>query len=118
MDLCFAGLMIRGETLELKDLNAAFTDPQTISIAYFQASLLVDYFVKTFGDEGLHKLLRAYGQGLETDAALKAALNTDFDALQSGFDQAMDGRFGALQAALKGPESAELMRASVEGLQV
>jgi tetratricopeptide (TPR) repeat protein len=118
MDLTFAGLMNRGETLKLKDLNAAFTNPQTISIAYFQASLLVDYFVKTFGDEGLHKLLRAYGQGLETDAALKAALNTDFDALQDGFDQAMDRRFGALRAALKGPDDAELLRAPVEGLQL
>jgi Flp pilus assembly protein TadD len=118
MDLVFAGLMNRGETLKLKDLNAAFTNPQTISIAYFQASLLVDYFVKTFGDEGLHKLLRAYGQGLETDAALKAALNTDFDTLQGGFDQAMDSRFGALRAALKGPGGPELLRASVDALQV
>jgi tetratricopeptide (TPR) repeat protein len=118
MDLVFAGLMNRGETLKLKDLNAAFTNPQTISIAYFQASLLVDYVVKTFGDEGLHKLLRTYGQGLETDAALKAALNTDFDTLQGGFDQAMDGRFGALRAALKGPGSPELLRASVDALQV
>jgi tetratricopeptide (TPR) repeat protein len=118
MDLTFAGLMNRGETLKLKDLNAAFTNPQTISIAYFQASLLVDYVVKTFGDEGLHKLLRTYGQGLETDAALKAALNTDFDTLQGGFDQAMDGRFGALRAALKGPGSPELLRASVDALQV
>jgi tetratricopeptide (TPR) repeat protein len=118
MDLVFAGLMNRGETLKLKDLNAAFTNPQTISIAYFQASLLVEYFVKTFGDEGLHKLLRAYGQGLETDAALKAALSTDFDDLQGGFDQAMDRRFGALRAALKGPDDAELLRAPVEALQV
>ncbi len=118
MDLVFAGLMNRGETLKLKDLNAAFTNPQTISIAYFQASLLVDYFVKTFGDDGLHKLLRAYGQGLETDAALKAALNTDFDGLQGGFDQAMDRRFGALRAALKGPDGAELQRASVDALRV
>jgi tetratricopeptide (TPR) repeat protein len=118
MDLVFAGLMNRGETLKLRDLNAAFTNPQTISIAYFQASLLVDYFVKTFGDDGLHKLLRAYGQGLETDAALKTALNTDFDTLQGGFDQAMDSRFGALRTALKGPDNAELLRASVEGLQV
>src|SRR5260221_1826469 len=117
MDLVFAGLMNRGETLKLRDLNAAFTNPQTISIAYFQASLLADYFVKTFGDEGLQKLQRAYGQGLETDAALKTALNTDFDTLQGGFDQAMDSRFGALRVALKGPDNAELLRSSVQGLQ-
>ena len=28
----------------------------------------------TYGDDGLHKLLRAYGEGLDTDAALKTAL--------------------------------------------
>ena len=52
--------------------NAGFTDPQTIILAYFQASLLVDHIVDTYGDDGLHKLLRAYGEGLDTDAAMQA----------------------------------------------
>ena len=55
---------------------------------------------RRYGDGGLHKLLRAYGQGLDTDAALKAALDTDFDQLQAGFDQAIERRFGSLRRAL------------------
>ena len=66
MDVGFAGMLNGGETLKLRDLNAAFTNPKTISVAYFQASLLVEHLVATFGDTGLHKLLRSYGQGLES----------------------------------------------------
>jgi tetratricopeptide (TPR) repeat protein len=104
MDVSFAVLLNRGETLALADLNAAFTDPRTISLAYYQASLLVEYMVKTFGDEGLHRLLRAYGQGLDSDEALRAALNTSFDEMQDGFDRMLAERFRDLQAAMQGPE--------------
>jgi tetratricopeptide (TPR) repeat protein len=107
MDLTFAGMLNRGETLKLRDLNAAFTDPRTISLAYFQASLLVDYIVQTFGDAGLHRLLKAYGEGLETELALKAALETDFDKLQTGFDRALEQSFGKLRAALDMPKEAK-----------
>ncbi len=63
MDMEFASMLNRKETLKLQDLNAAFTDPRTISLAYFEASLLVEHIVATYGDAGLHKLLRAYGTG-------------------------------------------------------
>src|SRR5260221_6584176 len=39
MDVMFAGLLNRGETIKLKDLNAAFQSPKTITLAYYQASL-------------------------------------------------------------------------------
>lgn len=104
MDVQFASMLNTGETLKLKDLNSAFTDPKTISLAYFQASLLVEHLVALYGDEGLHRLLRAYGEGLETEAALTKALDTDFDRLQTTFDQAMEKRFGAMRAALAPPE--------------
>ncbi len=58
---------------KLRDLNAAFQDPKTISLAYYQASLLVDHLMTAYGQDGLNKLLRTYGQGLDTDASLKAA---------------------------------------------
>jgi tetratricopeptide (TPR) repeat protein len=103
MDMQFASMLNRDETLKLKDLNSAFTDPRKISLAYFQASLLVEHLVATFGDAGLHKLLRAYGQGLDTDAALKSALNSDLDSLQGGFDQTLDRMFGKLRQALQLP---------------
>lgn len=117
MDLAFAGMMNRGETLKLRNLNAAFTDPRTISLGYFQASLLVDHLVRTFGDEGLHRLLRAYGQGLETDAALKSALNTDFDELQVGFDRMIEEMFGKYRAALKVEDKVDPTKMTLDALR-
>src|SRR6476646_8635440 len=102
MDVTFAGMLNRGETLKLHDLNEAFTNPKTISLAYFQASLLVDELVTQFGEAGLRKLLRTYALGLDTDAALKTALNTDFDQLQVGYDQSIEKTFGSMRRAFDG----------------
>jgi tetratricopeptide (TPR) repeat protein len=117
-DMMFASMVNNGETIPLKDLNAAFTDPRKISIAYFQASVLVDHLVKTYGDAALHTLLRAYGKGLDSDAAMKEAYDTTLESLQAGFDETVEARFGAMRRALKAPEGEELMKSSVESLQV
>src|SRR3954463_13910260 len=107
MDITFAGMLNRGETLKLRDLNSAFQNPKTISLAYFQASLLVEHLVNAFGDAGLRKLVRAYAQGIDTDAALKAALDTDLDQLQVGFDQTIEKMFGTMRRAMAMPEGVE-----------
>jgi len=87
-------------------------------LAYYEASLLVEHIVATYGDDGLHKLLRSYGQGLDTDAALKAALSTDLDSMQAGFDQTLDREFGKLRAALELPDKdMQLTKMSPEQLQ-
>jgi tetratricopeptide (TPR) repeat protein len=118
MDVEYAAMLNRGETLKLTNLNAAFTNPRTISLAYYQASLLVEHLVDTYGDEGLHKLLRAYGQGLDTDAALKASLDTDLGQLQGGFDKTMDRIFGKMRLALKEPpEDVSLPKLPLEELK-
>jgi tetratricopeptide (TPR) repeat protein len=103
MEIQFASMLERGETLALKDLNAGFTNPKTISLAYYEASLLVEHLVTAFGDAAVRKLLRAYGEGLDTTMALKTALDTDFDQLQVGFDQSLDRVFGNLRRALAAP---------------
>src|SRR5215510_9858083 len=87
MDIEFAESMNKDETIKLKDLNAAFRDPRKINMAYFQGSVVVDYIIEKYGAAGLNKLLHAYGQGLDTDAAMKASLGTDFSQMQSGFDE-------------------------------
>src|SRR5260221_11324126 len=104
MDVAFAGMMNRGEVLKLKDLNAGFTNPKTASLAYFEAALLVEHLEMAFGQGGMNKLVRIFGQGLDTDAALKAALNTDFDQLQVGFDETLERMYGATRKALVVPD--------------
>jgi tetratricopeptide (TPR) repeat protein len=117
MDLEFAGMLNRGEAIKLRDLNAAFQNPKLISIAYFQGSLVVQHLAATYGDAGLRKLVRAYADGVDTDAALKSALNTNFDQLQAGFDQMLEQRFGEMRKALTPPENAEVLRMPVEMLK-
>jgi tetratricopeptide (TPR) repeat protein len=107
MDLMYAGLLNRGETLKLTDLNAAFQNPKTITLAYYEGSLVVEHIVAAHGQAGLNKLLRSFAQGLDTDAALKAALNTDFEQMQAGFDQTVEQKFGAMRKAMAMPEGAE-----------
>jgi tetratricopeptide (TPR) repeat protein len=107
MDVAFAGMLNRGETLKLRDLNSAFTNPKTINLAYFEASLLVEHIVSAHGDAGLRKLVRTFANGVDTDAALKAALNTDLDQMQVGFDQTIERMFGPMRRAMAVPEGAE-----------
>jgi cellulose synthase operon protein C len=117
MDVEFAGLLDRGETLKLKELNAAFQNPKLISIAYFQASLLVDHIVSSYGDAGLRKLVRSYSRGVDTDAALKEALDTDFDQMQAGFDKTVDRLFAGLRGVVNAPKGIDLPAMPLEDLR-
>ena len=46
MEVPFAIAMERGQVLKLKDLNSGFTKPDTIALAYYQASLLVGHITR------------------------------------------------------------------------
>jgi tetratricopeptide (TPR) repeat protein len=117
-EVMYANLMNRGETIKLKELNAAFQSPQLIGIGYYQASLLVNHIVERFGHEGLRKLVSIHAKGMDDEAGLEAALGIDFDDLQTSFDAAMEKRFGAMRAALKAPgEGSELFKMNVEMLR-
>ncbi len=102
-DLEFATNLNRGDVLSLRDLNGGFSRPETISIAYFQASVLVEHIIDAYGESTIYDLLRAYGDGLDTEAALDR-VGLDFDTLQASFDVAMEARFGALGRAMESPE--------------
>ena len=103
-DMEFAGAIAQNEVTKLKDLNDSFQNPKLISISYFEASLLVDHIVQTFGDEGLHKLVRAYARGVDTETALNTELGTSLEGMQPGFDRYLEQRFGAAARALAPPK--------------
>ena len=102
-DLGFATALNEGNVLSLRDLNGGFSRPETISMAYFQASVLVEHIVDEYGESTIHELLRAYGDGLETEAALER-VGLDFDTLQASFDAAVEVGFGDLRRAMQGPD--------------
>jgi cellulose synthase operon protein C len=101
MEVPFALALERGRVLKLADLNSGFTKPDTIALAYYQASLLVEHIVKTRGEAALRTLVRTYADGVENDAAIKTALGMSIDELQGTFDTMLEQRFGAARAALR-----------------
>ena len=107
MIVSFAQAMNSDKVLKVRDLNDGFTDPELISLAYFESSLLVEHLAAAYGEASLRTLLRAYGKGLEGDAALKEAFNATADQIQSSFDAKLEKDFGSIRRALKTPEVAQ-----------
>ena len=97
----FAEALNREQVLPLRDLNSGFRRPDLISLSYFQASVLVEHLIERHGEPALQTLIRAYGDGLETEAALER-IGLDFDRLQASFDEAVAEEFGPLRRALAG----------------
>jgi tetratricopeptide (TPR) repeat protein len=104
MDIPFARFLDQGKALKIRDLNSGFSSSQTISYAYYQASLLVEHIVDSYGQRNLRALVAAYGDGSDTEAAIKKALGIDIDELQKSFDDMLDKRYAVLRRALKVPE--------------
>jgi tetratricopeptide (TPR) repeat protein len=107
MDVAFAQAMDQKKVIKLAELNEGFSDPTLISLAYHQASLVVEHLVATYGEASLKALLRAYGQGAETEQAFKEAFNGTIEQVQTGFDAKIEKEFAGLRAALKAPEIKE-----------
>ena len=55
-DMSFAMALNEGKLLKLNDLNEGFSDPRMITIAYYQASLVVEHLVNTYGEAAFHEL--------------------------------------------------------------
>jgi tetratricopeptide (TPR) repeat protein len=100
METTFARAMDKGRILKLRDLNSGFTRPDTIALAYYEASLLVDHIVSMKGQGALNSLIRSYGDGLDNETAIKTTLNESIDELQTSFDKALEDRFGTMRDAL------------------
>jgi cellulose synthase operon protein C len=115
-ELTFAAAYGRGDHMTLRELNAAFTNPEKISLAYFEASLLAEHIVDTYGWPSLRKLLVTYGEGKEGEAALKEGLGVDIDTLQSGFDRLLKGKYDPIVKAMAPLKELEVGATNVEAV--
>ena len=68
-DISFAQALEAGKVPKLRDIQEGFSDPRLWSLLYHVSSLVVEHLIDTYGNEAWWRLLRAYGKGLETDAA-------------------------------------------------
>jgi len=115
-ELSFVAAYGAGEHMSLRELNAAFQDPEKISLAYYQASILTEHIVGKYGMGALRKLLVTYGEGLEGEAALKAGLGVDIDTLQADFDKLLSSKYGSIVRALKPPKELEPGKGNPEAI--
>jgi tetratricopeptide (TPR) repeat protein len=104
MTVVFVRAMESGEVIKLRDLNSGFQDPRTISLAYYQASVLVEHLVQKFGEEALRAFVASFAEGIDTETAITRVFKTDIDALQTSFDAYINERYGPLRRALAVPD--------------
>jgi cellulose synthase operon protein C len=115
-ELTFVMAYGQGKHMSVSELNAAFQDPEKISLAYFEASILTELIVDTYGMGALRKLLVSYGAGLEGEAALKAGLGVSIDTLQADFDKLLSTRYGSVVRALTPPKTFEPGKGDAEAV--
>ena len=107
-ELAFARAWADKRVLPLADLNSGFTRPDMVELAYFQASLVVSLIANRHGHAALTTMLRAAGDGADTEAALRKATGRGLADLQRDFDAMAAERYAALGRALQAPDSFEL----------
>ena len=107
-DLTFAQALSEGKLLKLADLNEGFSDPRMITVAYYQASLVVEHLINSFGEPAFHQFIRAYGRGIETEEAVKEIFGSSLDGIQKSFDAFIDKRYAPVLRALKRPNVKEV----------
>ncbi len=105
LNLEFAHVLAQGKTFGVKRLPEAFKRPETLSLGYFEASLVVEHLVDQHGDEGLRRLLGAYADGATDEDAFGKAFGTTIDAADASFKTFVDARYGPLARAMAEPAS-------------
>jgi tetratricopeptide (TPR) repeat protein len=99
--LQYAALWSQNKTFGVKGLPTAFKDPENFTIAYFEASLVVEHLVALKGDAGLRDLLLAYAGGATDEQAFTKAFGQSVDAVDASFRQFVNTQYGPLAAAMK-----------------
>jgi tetratricopeptide (TPR) repeat protein len=99
----FATALGQGKTFGVKKLPDAFKHPESLALAYFEASLLVEHLVAINGDEGLRTLLAAYADGADDSAAFARAFGRSTDAIEASFKAFVDKEYGPMSKTLGQP---------------
>ncbi len=103
LHLEFAREFSEGRNFGVKKLPDAFKRPESLSLAYFEASLLVEHLVAENGDAGLRTLLSAYGGGGNDAAAFAKAFGKSVDDVEASFKTFVEVRYGPLRDAMRVP---------------
>jgi tetratricopeptide (TPR) repeat protein len=105
LTLEFAATFGRGKNFGVKKLPDAFKNPESLALAYFEASLLVEHLVELNGDAGLRSLLLAYADGAKDPDAFAKAFGKSVDDVDVSFKKFLTDHYGVLSQALADPPS-------------
>ena len=117
LTLEFARNLAHGKMFGVKGLPDAFKHSASLSLGYFEASLVVEHLMDLNGYAGLRTLLRAYGDGATDAEAFTKAYGKGIDDIDVSFSAFVKQRYGALSAALADPPS-EVDAKDLAGLKV
>jgi tetratricopeptide (TPR) repeat protein len=105
LTLEFANRLAKGENFGVKKLPQAFKRPETLSFAYFEASLLVEHLVALNGEAGVRTLLQAYGNRDKDEQAFAKAFAKSVDDVERSFSEFLNERYGTVKDAMADPPS-------------
>jgi tetratricopeptide (TPR) repeat protein len=105
-----------GKNFGVKKLPEAFKHPESLSLAYFEASLVVEHLVDANGEAGLRTLLKAYANGATDSDAFVQAFGQNIDQVEASFKAFVDQRYGALSRAMR-PPTPQVAADDVRGLR-
>ena len=115
-ELTFAAAYGRGEHMSLRELNAAFTNPEKFRSPITKPRFSPSTSSTPTAGRALRKLLVTYGEGKEGEAALKEGLGVDIDTLQAGFDKLLSAKYGPIVKAMAAPKELEIGVSNVEAV--
>ncbi len=87
-DRLLAARVPKGDVFNLDNINFGFIRPGSSDdwhMAYCQAELYAQYLLKTHGPDALAKMLAAYGDNLNTTAALKRCFGVEQAEFEQGY---------------------------------
>ncbi len=118
--LSFLAAWRDGKLLPVARLNDGFirpTEPVQIQHSYYQASLACELIESRWGVEGINRLLAAYREGLETEAAFQRAFGTGTEAFDQAFEAWLQTRFGDRLDAIGKEGKGPFFQAMRDGLE-
>lgn len=96
-----------GRLLPLEDINTGFsqqTYPNQIGVSYYQASLITDYFDKTYGFETINKMIKLFREGKSNEVVLEEATGKKLAELNKEVKDYLDKFIGSIPLSITMPE--------------
>ena len=100
----FVEAAVQGELLAVSELNRGFTRPKSrnqIVLSYYQASIVVEYIVDTFGFEAVRHMLDLYNRNRTTAEVVREVTGRSMEDFDQAFADYTEKRIAGLRRVLQ-----------------